>query len=234
MMLTISPMLALISLLAVPLSLVVTILIAKRSQKQFVRPVGVDRQRSTGTSRRCTPATRSSRSSGARSEAIETFDDENERLYEASYRAQFISGIIQPALNFISNLNYVAIAVIGGLQVAAGPDVPGRRDRVHPVLAPVHASRSSRRRASSTSSSRPSPRPSASSSCSTSRRRSPIRSQPGPARAAPRRGRLRGRLVPLRAGQAAHRGPGPRRRGRAARSPSWARPAPARRPSSTC
>jgi ATP-binding cassette subfamily B protein len=51
---------------------------------------------------------------------VATFDEENQRLFEASYRAQFISGIIQPAMNFISNLNYVAIAVIGGLRVAAG------------------------------------------------------------------------------------------------------------------
>ena len=57
---------------------------------------------------------------GRQREAIATFDAENERLYQASYRAQFISGIIQPALNFITNLNYVAIAVIGGLRVAAG------------------------------------------------------------------------------------------------------------------
>jgi ATP-binding cassette subfamily B multidrug efflux pump len=51
---------------------------------------------------------------------VATFNEENKRLYQASYRAQFISGIIQPAMNFISNLNYVAIAVIGGLRVAAG------------------------------------------------------------------------------------------------------------------
>jgi len=57
---------------------------------------------------------------GRQREAIERFDEENDRLYAASYRAQFISGIIQPAMTFISNLNYVAIAVIGGLRVAAG------------------------------------------------------------------------------------------------------------------
>src|SRR5207253_10574892 len=57
---------------------------------------------------------------GRQEEAIAKFDEENDRLYEASYRAQFISGIIQPAMNFIANLNYVAIAVIGGLRVASG------------------------------------------------------------------------------------------------------------------
>ncbi|MDO8987457.1 MAG: ABC transporter ATP-binding protein, partial [Coriobacteriia bacterium] len=53
-------------------------------------------------------------------EAIEVFDRENELLYEASFKAQFISGIIMPSMNFINNLNYVAIAVIGGLRVAQG------------------------------------------------------------------------------------------------------------------
>ena len=99
---------------------------------------------------------------GRQREAIEVFDRENERLFDASRRAQFISGIIQPAMTFISNLNYVAIAVIGGLRVAARPQ-HRRRRRLHPILAPVHVPDHPDRRASSTSSSRPSPRPSASS-----------------------------------------------------------------------
>ena len=57
---------------------------------------------------------------GHQHEAIATFEAENEKLYQASYRAQFISGIIQPTMNFLGNLNYVAIAVIGGIQVANG------------------------------------------------------------------------------------------------------------------
>ena len=48
------------------------------------------------------------------------FDERNDALYDASYRAQFLSGMIQPAITFISNLNYVAICVIGGIQVATG------------------------------------------------------------------------------------------------------------------
>ena len=84
------------------------------------RPVGVDRRPQRprrGDAYRARH--RQGRSAGS-DEAIEAFEAENERLYEASYRAQFISGIIQPAMNFIANLNYVAIAVIGGLQVASG------------------------------------------------------------------------------------------------------------------
>ena len=119
MMLTISPLLALISILAVPLSLFLTAIIAKRSQPQFVVQWS-----STGALNGQVEEMHTGHSIvklfGRQQQAIETFRTENERLYEASRKAQFISGIIQPALNFVSNLNYVAIAVIGGLQVAAG------------------------------------------------------------------------------------------------------------------
>ena len=124
MMLTISPLLALISILAVPLSLFITAKIAKRSQPQFVVQWA-----STGSLNGHIEEMHTGHSIvklfGRQQQAIETFRTENERLYEASRKAQFISGTIQPALNFVSNLNYVAIAVIGGLQVAAGADVPG-------------------------------------------------------------------------------------------------------------
>jgi ATP-binding cassette subfamily B multidrug efflux pump len=57
---------------------------------------------------------------GHQEDAIRRFDEENERVYEASFKAQFISGIVMPTMTFLSNLNYVAIAVIGGVQVANG------------------------------------------------------------------------------------------------------------------
>jgi ATP-binding cassette subfamily B protein len=119
LMLTISPILAVISLLAVPASLVVTILIVKRSQQQFVAQWastgalnGHVEEMNTGHS--------IVKAFGRQREAIEVFDRENARLFDASRRAQFISGIIQPAMTFVSNLNYVAIAVIGGVRVASG------------------------------------------------------------------------------------------------------------------
>jgi ATP-binding cassette subfamily B protein len=119
LMLTISPILAVVSLLAVPLSIVVTVLIASRSQKQFIAQWA-----STGTLNGHVEEMHTGhaivKAFGRQERAIETFEAENDRLYQASYRAQFISGIIQPAMNFIANLNYVAIAVIGGLRVAAG------------------------------------------------------------------------------------------------------------------
>ncbi|HZC33758.1 MAG TPA: ABC transporter ATP-binding protein [Candidatus Bathyarchaeia archaeon] len=119
LMLTISPLLAVVSLLAVPASLVVTVLIIRRSQKLFVAQWA-----STGALNGHVEEMHTGhaivKAFGRQRQAVATFDEENHRLYQASYRAQFISGIIQPAMNFISNLNYVAIAVIGGLRVAAG------------------------------------------------------------------------------------------------------------------
>jgi ATP-binding cassette subfamily B protein len=119
LMLTISPILAVISILSVPLSVFITILIARRSQKRFTAQWA-----STGALNAHVEEMHTGHAIvkvfGRQKEAIETFDRENEVLYEASYQAQFISGTIQPALTFVSNLNYVAIAVIGGLRVASG------------------------------------------------------------------------------------------------------------------
>jgi ATP-binding cassette, subfamily B, multidrug efflux pump len=119
MMLTISPLLAFVSLLAVPASIVVTALIASRSQKQFAAQwerTGV----LNGHVEEMHTGHAIVKLFGRQEQAIEEFDRQNETLYEASFRAQFISGIIQPAMTFISNLNFVAIAVIGGVQVATG------------------------------------------------------------------------------------------------------------------
>jgi ATP-binding cassette subfamily B multidrug efflux pump len=119
LMLTISPILAVISILSVPLSVVITVLIAGRSQKRFAAQWA-----STGDLNAHVEEMHTGHAIvkvfGRQQQAIETFDRENDKLYQASYQAQFISGTIQPALTFVSNLNYVAIAVIGGLRVASG------------------------------------------------------------------------------------------------------------------
>ena len=119
MMLWISPLLAVISLLTVPLSIVVTVFVAKRSQIQFAtqwaqtgKLNGHVEEMHTGHS--------IVKAFGRQEEAIERFDAENEQLFQASYRAQFLSGTIQPAMQFIANINYVLICVIGGIQVANG------------------------------------------------------------------------------------------------------------------
>ena len=138
MMLTISPLLAAASRCSACRSRsCVTIMIAKRSQKQFAAQWkhtgdlnGHVEEMFTGHN--------VVKVFGRQDEAIATFDGQNDQLYEASFKAQFISGIILPVMNFVSNLNYVAICVVGGLGVANGTHVARRRDGLHPVLAPVH------------------------------------------------------------------------------------------------
>ena len=119
MMVLISPELAVISLLAVPASVIVAALIAKRSQKQFAAQWKI-----TGALNGHVEEMHTGHAIvtvfGRQEEALATFQEQNEKLYDASYRAQFISGIIQPAMSFIANLNYVGVAVIGGLRVASG------------------------------------------------------------------------------------------------------------------
>jgi ATP-binding cassette, subfamily B, multidrug efflux pump len=119
LMVWISPLLALVSLLVLPISIVVTMLIAKRSQKQFTA-----QWERTGTLNGHVEETHTGHSVvkvfGRQEEAIEHFDRENELLFDASFKAQFISGIIMPVMNFVGNLNYVAIAVLGGVRVANG------------------------------------------------------------------------------------------------------------------
>ncbi len=119
MMFWISPVLAVISLVTVPLSVFITVFIVKRSQKQFTR-----QWERTGTLNGHVEEMHTGHAIvkvfGRQKEAIETFDVENEHLYQASFKAQFISGTIMPVMFFIGNLNYVAICVLGGLKVASG------------------------------------------------------------------------------------------------------------------
>jgi ATP-binding cassette subfamily B multidrug efflux pump len=119
MMFSISPLLAGISLLTLPVAGVVTVLIAKRSQKQFAL-----QWERTGDLNSHVEEMHTGHAIvkmfGRQAEAIEVFEERNAKLYDAAFKAQFISGIIQPAMNFVGNLNYVAIAVIGGIRVASG------------------------------------------------------------------------------------------------------------------
>jgi ATP-binding cassette, subfamily B, multidrug efflux pump len=119
MMLTISWLLALISVLIVPVSVVSTLLIARRSQKQFA----AQWERTgdlNGHVEEVFTGHNVVKVFGRQKQVIEVFDEQNERLYESSFKAQFISGTIQPVMNFIGNLNYVAVAVVGGIMVANG------------------------------------------------------------------------------------------------------------------
>jgi ATP-binding cassette subfamily B multidrug efflux pump len=119
MMFLLSPLLALIALVTVPLTLFITALIAKRSQKLFVAQWA-----HTGELNGQIEETFSGhalvRVFGRQHEVEQRFREKNEELYRASFGAQFVSGMIMPAMTFIGNLVYVAIAVVGGLQVASG------------------------------------------------------------------------------------------------------------------
>ena len=119
MMLILSPLLALIALVTVPLTLVITAFIAKRSQKLFVAQ-WANTGELNGQIEETFTGHALVKVFGRQKEVDARFKAKNDELYEASFGAQFISGLIMPAMTFIGNLVYVAIAVVGGLQVASG------------------------------------------------------------------------------------------------------------------
>jgi ATP-binding cassette subfamily B protein len=119
MMIWISPLLALVSLVAIPLSMFTSIIIAKKSQKEFMaqweftgKLNGHVEEMHTGHSL--------VKVFGRRKIAIQEFEELNHKLTEASFRAGWISGFIQPFTQLINNLIYVGIAVVGGYQVTQG------------------------------------------------------------------------------------------------------------------
>ena len=119
MMFYISPTLALIALVTIPLTMIVAGTVMKRSQKHFVA-----QWRRTGTLNSEIEETFTGHSLvkvfGRQREVEASFEEENEALYESSFSAQFLSGLIMPIMMFIGNLNYVIVAVVGGLRVASG------------------------------------------------------------------------------------------------------------------
>ncbi len=119
MMFYISPTLALIALITIPVSLVIASLIMRRSQALFV-----SQWRCTGAlSARVEEAFTGHeliKVFGRVGDVEAAFDKENAELFEVGFGAQFLSGLILPAIMFIGNLNYLVIAVVGGLRVASG------------------------------------------------------------------------------------------------------------------
>lgn len=119
MMVIISPTLALLALVTIPITMVVAALIMKRSQKQFIA-----QWRHTGNLNGRIEEAFTGHSLVkvfGRQEEVQTFfEEENDEMYQASFKAQFLSGLIMPIMMFIGNLNYVVIAVVGGLRVASG------------------------------------------------------------------------------------------------------------------
>jgi ATP-binding cassette subfamily B protein len=119
LMFSISPLLASIALVTIPISTFTLRAITKRSKKKFV-----DQWRHTGMLNAQVEETFTGHSLvkvfGQQQNFEERFDAKNDELFDASYGAQFISGMVQPIMMFFGNLNYVAIALIGGLRVANG------------------------------------------------------------------------------------------------------------------
>jgi len=119
MMFVVSPLLAVIALVAIPLSLLVTKQIAKRSQKLFIAQ-WTHTGALNGQIEEAFTGHELVKVFGREKEVEEAFQRKNEELFQASFGAQAVSGVIMPATMFIGNLSYVAVAVIGGLRVASG------------------------------------------------------------------------------------------------------------------
>ncbi|MFF3326757.1 ABC transporter ATP-binding protein [Streptomyces sp. NPDC002889] len=119
MMFWISPLLALVALVTVPVSVVVATRIGKRSQPYFV-----SQWRTTGKLNAHIEEMYTGHALvkvfGRQEESAKDFAEQNDALYEAGFKAQFNSGVMQPLMFFVSNLNYVLVAVVGGLRVASG------------------------------------------------------------------------------------------------------------------
>jgi ATP-binding cassette subfamily B multidrug efflux pump len=119
MMFSISWQLALIALVSIPVTAVIVMRVAKRSQKMFVA-----QWKNTGDLNAQIEEMYTGHALvkvfGRHKEVGKRFADKNDELYKASFGAQFVSGIIMPATMFVGNLVYVAIAVVGGIMVAHG------------------------------------------------------------------------------------------------------------------
>ncbi|ALV46631.1 multidrug ABC transporter ATP-binding protein [Arthrobacter alpinus] len=119
MMFIVSWQLALIALIALPLSAIIAGVIGTRSQKLFAA-----QWKYTGSLNGHIEETFSGlelvRAYGRDEEMLAEFDDRNEHLFKASFGAQFVSGMIMPAMQFVSYLSYVLVAVVGGVRVATG------------------------------------------------------------------------------------------------------------------
>jgi len=116
MMLTISPLLTLVTVLTLPLSFIAVKAIAKRSQKYFAEQQKILGE-VNGHIEEMYTGHREVKAFNREKESVLIFDKKNKELYEAGWKAQFVSGIIMPIMMFISNIGYVIICVVGGIFV---------------------------------------------------------------------------------------------------------------------
>lgn len=116
MMLSISPLMTLIAVLTLPVSIIAITSIAKRSQKQFIRQQK-ELGELNGHVEEMYTGHKIIKVFGREQRSQEQFDDINGRLYDAGWKAQFISGVIMPIMSFIGNIGYVLVSVVGGILV---------------------------------------------------------------------------------------------------------------------
>jgi ATP-binding cassette, subfamily B, multidrug efflux pump len=119
MMFWISPLLAVVALVAVPLSMYLTKMIGKRAQRQFAQQWKTTGKMNTQIDEAYTGYALV-KVFGRQEESLAAFREQNELLFRSATRAQFISGIIGPVTVLIGNVSYVLVAIIGGLQLASG------------------------------------------------------------------------------------------------------------------
>jgi len=124
MMLTISPILTLLTAVMLPLSAGISAFIASRSQKYFVKQQNILGELNGHVEETLTGHV-IVKAYGLEVEAKDKFRDINEDLYVNGWKAQFVSGTIMPLIRFVGNLGYVVIAVVGGVFVAQGTMVIG-------------------------------------------------------------------------------------------------------------
>ncbi|WP_425476255.1 ABC transporter ATP-binding protein [Gordonia oleivorans] len=118
-MIWISPLMASIAVITVPLAVAATAIIARQSKPHFIAQWSSTGKLNAQIEEAFTGA-ELVKVFGRQAEVEAVFDERNEKLYQSSWRAQFISGMVMPTIMFLGNLNYVAIAVVGGLRVASG------------------------------------------------------------------------------------------------------------------
>jgi ATP-binding cassette subfamily B protein len=119
MMLTISPLLAVIAFITVPVSLWSMKVIGGRARPRFIaqwRNTGIlnGQIEETFTGHAIVKAF------GRQKEVEERFRSTNDQLFDASFGAQFMSSLMQPSTMFLGNVQYVLVAVVGGLRVSSG------------------------------------------------------------------------------------------------------------------
>lgn len=119
MMLTISPVLTLVTLVTLPASVFITMTVAKKSQKYFADQQKILGQLNGHVEEMYT-GHKIVKAFGHEDKAIKQFDELNEKLYDVGWKAQFISGIIMPMMMFVNNIGYVLVSVVGGLFVTKG------------------------------------------------------------------------------------------------------------------